>query len=158
MLSPDTLWVLFLCRFFEICRMCNWHLQISQDVHKQEPKSVCLTQQQDVYGAAPDTSCSGQNRHSQERRRRTRRSKAALLYCLQQKTRCCWPYGGVWWWCQILAFTSQVDRPITDRLPIYDRTFINIFIICAWFWVIQNVMGARPQALEIIFQVQRKKE
>jgi hypothetical protein len=43
------------------------------------------------------------------------------------------------------------------RLPAYDQTFIYIFIICATFWLIKNVMEASPQALQIIFEVQRKR-
>ncbi len=43
------------------------------------------------------------------------------------------------------------------RSPAYDRTFIYIFIICASFWVIQNVMGVLLQVLEIILEVQRKR-
>jgi hypothetical protein len=42
-------------------------------------------------------------------------------------------------------------------LPNYDWTLIYIFIICASFWTIENVIGALSQALQIIFEVQRKR-
>jgi hypothetical protein len=42
-------------------------------------------------------------------------------------------------------------------LPAYDQTLIHIFITCASFWVISNVMGVLPQAPKIIIEVQRKR-
>jgi hypothetical protein len=40
----------------------------------------------------------------------------------------------------------------------YDQTFIYIFIICASFWMIENVMGVLPQALETLLWSAKTKE
>jgi hypothetical protein len=39
----------------------------------------------------------------------------------------------------------------------HHRTLFSIFVICASFWLIENVMGVLAQALEIILEVQRQR-
>jgi hypothetical protein len=54
-----------------------------------------------------------------------------------------------WKWVSI-SVVWVLGRSAHHRSSAYDQT-------CAWLWVIKNVMGALLWALEIIFEVQRKR-
>ncbi len=51
---------------------------------------------------------------------------------------------------------NKVDWLITDRLPTTEHLFISSSYVLHFEWF-QNVLGVLPQALEIIFEVQRKR-
>ncbi len=109
---------------FDICRMCNWHLQISKRCINKNQKSVSDPTR--CVWCSTRHILFKQNRHSQGRRRRSRqpfctacnrRHVAGLMGC-------------VWWWCQTLAFSSRVDRPITDRLPLWSNIYLYFHHMC----------------------------
>ncbi len=54
----------------------------------------------------------------------------------------------------LVRYLARVDWPIIDHLPMTEHVFISSHMC---FIVIYNVMGVLPQALEIVFKVQRKR-
>ncbi len=54
----------------------------------------------------------------------------------------------------LVELVTMVDRPIINCLSMIKYLFISSSYVLHFEWF--NVMGALPQALEIIFEVQRK--